>query len=403
MERELLACALTSREDYGLILQYINTKSSSYSKEFQVLITRVGEYYERDKEATHVTVEVLKALIHETVRAEKLATRLSDFMDEAVGSATSVANVRGVILAAKRQEAADKLSVLLASGEHEKAKEALAEYTELLGKDTLDSDEEEDTLYCVDVASLIANEYDPTNVISLYPSGLNDRLDGGAKKGHHVTVFGRPNKGKSAFCINLGSGVAYQGKRVMHLINEDRAEDIYLRYVSNLSGRTKHQVKEDPAEAQRIANERGLGNVIVKNIKPGTPDQIRALIKKYEPDVVTVDQLRNLQVKADSRTNQLEAAATAMRNIGKECNVLMVSVTQAGDSGRDKLILDDGDIDFSNTGIPAQADLLIGIGVDPDHEARDLRVLSIIKNKIGGVEDHFPVRINRLLSRYGNV
>ena len=116
-----------------------------------------------------------------------------------------------------------------------------------------------------------------------------------------------------------------------------------------------------------------------------------------------VDQLRNLQVKADSRTNQLEAAATAMRNIGKECNVLMVSVTQAGDSGRDKLILDDGDIDFSNTGIPAQADLLIGIGVDPDHEARDLRVLSIIKNKIGGIEDHFPVRINRLLSRYGNV
>lgn len=403
MEKELLACALASREDYALILNYINTKSASYSKEFQVLMARVGEYYDRDKDATQASVSVLKALISETIRSEKLVSRLSDFLDEAISVSASVPNVRGVVLAAKRQEAADKLSVLLASGEHDKASTALAEYQELLAKGSLDDPEEEDILHCVDVATLVTSEYDPTNVISIYPSSLNDRLDGGAKKGHHVTVFGRPNKGKSAFCINLGSGVAYQGKRIMHLINEDRAEDIYLRYVSNLSGKTKQQIKEAPEEAQRIAKERGLDNVIVKNIKPGTPDQIKELINKYNPEVVIVDQLRNLQVKADSRTNQLEAAATAMRNIGKECNVLMVSVTQAGDSGRDKLILDDGDIDFSNTGIPAQADLLIGIGVDPDHEARDLRVLSIIKNKIGGIEDHFPVRINRLLSRYGNV
>lgn len=401
MEKELLACALTSREDYTLILNYINTKSASYSKEFQVLIARVGEYYDRDKAATNVASDVLKALITETIRSEKMSDRLTGFVDEAVGTAASVANVRGVILAAKRQEAADKLSVLLASGEHEKAKDVLAEYTELLGKESLD-DDEDDILHCVDVAQLMEEEYDPTNVITIYPTTLNDRLDAGARRGHHIIIYGRPNKGKSAFCINLGSGVAYQGKRVLHLINEDRGKDIYLRYVSNLAGRTKQQVRDNPEESQAIAMERGLENVMVKDIKPGTPDQIKAMIKKYEPDVVIVDQLRNLQVKADSRVNQLESAATAMRNIGKECNVLMVSVTQAGDSARDKLILDDGDIDFSNTGIPAQADLLLGIGYDPDHEARDMRVISVVKNKIGGVEDHFPVKINRPLSRYAN-
>jgi hypothetical protein len=97
--------------------------------------------------------------------------------------------------------------------------------------------------------------------------------------------------------------------------------------------------------------------------------------------------------------NQLEAAATAIRNIGKQANVLAVSVTQAGDSASDKLILDQGDVDFSNTGIPAQADLMVGIGVDAQHEAEGIRVFNLPKNKIGGVHEHFPVRIYTQLSR----
>ena len=66
-------------------------------------------------------------------------------------------------------------------------------------------------------------------------------------------------------------------------------------------------------------------------------------------------------------------------------------------------MLDGGDIDFSNVGIPAQADLLIGIGCNAEYEQQGLRMLTLIKNKIGAVEDHFPAKIVKALSRYVSV
>lgn len=402
MEKELLACALHSRQDYEQIVQYIPAKSKSYSPEFQAIFTKISEWYERDSSAVNVAPDVLAEQMASTIRSEKALARLQSLISEAY--TVSVPNVMDVVLSAKRQEVADKLSAALVTGEHgDKVDALMEEYNSLRSANGLDPADEDDVMIDVDVTSLMVQEYDPTNVIQLYPQSLNDRLDGGAKKGHHITVFARPNVGKTAFTVNIGSGVARQGKRVMHLINEDRKEDLYLRYVCNLSGMDKHSVRDNPAEAQRRANENGLSNVIVISIKPGTPEQIKRLIQKYQPDVVIVDQLRNLQVKADSRVNQLESAATHMRNIGKQENVLMISVTQAGDSARDKLILDDGDIDFSNTGIPAQADLLIGIGCNEEYKAMGQRVLNLIKNKIGAMEEHFPVKIVESLSRYKSI
>lgn len=404
MEKDLLACALHSRQDYDLILSYISVKSNSYSKEFQLLMGKVGEYYSRDSDAQSVSSDVLLAQIGETLRNEKMVTRLAEFVGDANAGTASLANVKAVVLLAQQQEVADKLSAALVTDlGSEKIDALVQQLTELRARNSLDECEDEDVMHNVDLIYLMNQEYDPANVIEILPKSLNSRLDVGAKKGHHIIVFARPNVGKTAFTVNLGCGIARQGKRILHLINEDRKEDVYLRYVSNLAGMDKHSIRTNPSEADRLARANGLDNVIVINIKPGTPDQIRHYIDKYKPDAVIVDQLRNLIVKADSRTNQLEASATALRNIGKEKNVLMIGVTQAGDSARDKLVLDDGDIDFSNTGIPAQADLLIGIGMDAEYEAQGLRMLNLIKNKIGAIEEHFPVKIIKSLSRYVSV
>lgn len=408
MELELLKCSLNSRDDYQLITQHIDVKtggrkSSAYSSEFQVLMDRVGKYYERDPTAENASIEVIGAQIEESVRSEKLVTRLKEILSEAAGSSVSVANVREVVLLAQEQEVADKLAAALVAGDRAKADTLITELQTLRENSLLAQEEEDDVLNCVDLSALMESEYDPVNVIQIYPKSLNDRLDVGARKGHHIVIFGLTNLGKTGFNVNLGSGVAYQGKRVLHLINEDRERDVYVRYVSNLSGMTKHEIRDDPQGANEKARARGLDNVFVKAIRPGTPDQIKHFISRYEPEVVIVDQLRNLQMRAENRTNQLEAAATAMRNLAKQCNVLMVSVTQAGDSARNKLVLDSGDVDSSNVGIPAQADLLIGIGADEAAKAEGVRWLSIIKNKISGDESHFPVKINTMLSRYTNV
>ena len=62
-----------------------------------------------------------------------------------------------------------------------------------------------------------------------------------------------------------------------------------------------------------------------------------------------------------------------------------------------------GDVDFSNTGIPAQADVMVGIGMDASLEAEGLRTISLPKNKVSGIHDNFPVRITPQLSRITSV
>ena len=59
-----------------------------------------------------------------------------------------------------------------------------------------------------------------------------------------------------------------------------------------------------------------------------------------------------------------------------------------------------GDVDSSNTGIPGACDVLLGVGATDQQKAQGSRVLSLSKNKSGGVHDNFPVRFNQWLSKY---
>lgn len=406
MEKQLLAISLASKEDFLLVKNYIDLKSATYSKEFQVLIGKTGEYYARDSTAEYVAPEVLVAQLAESVRSDKLLSRLSDFVSEAVAASASGANVRAVVMMAKQQEVADKLAAALVSDVGGAKVDALMEQLASLRQaGTLESEDSGNTevFHGIDLMDLMNKEYDTANIIKIYPSSISDRLDGGAHGGHHIVVFARPEVGKSALVVNASSGFARQQKKSLYVINEDRPQDIILRHISNLSGMNKHEVKASPRKAQDLAYERGWDNVIVASTAPGTPDDVRRLIDKYDPDCVIADQLRNFKVRAENRTNQLEMAATEMRNIAKEANVVMLSVTQAGDSASNKLVLEQGDVDGSNTGIPAQADVMIGIGMDAQTEAEGVRIISLPKNKIGGVHDSFPVRINPQLSRYTSV
>jgi len=119
--------------------------------------------------------------------------------------------------------------------------------------------------------------------------------------------------------------------------------------------------------------------------------------------VVLVDQLRNLNVHEDHFVQKLEKAASAVRNLAKKHGFVAISVTQAGDSASGKSILDMGDVDSSNTGIPATADVMIGIGATAEDERLGRRVLSLPKNKVGGNHAHLPVRVEPHLSKIGDI
>ena len=405
MEQPLLAAALRSRADYDLVKSYIDIKLQTYSKPFQVIMGKVGDYYKRDANVSSVQVEILMAIIAETIRNDKHVERFNQLIAEAAASVSSDLNVRAAILLAKQQEIGDQLAVAITSGDKDKERKLFPTYQELSNMTDLEQLAEKglELYHDIDLQQMIAVESDPTNLIKVYPTALNDRLDGGAKRGHHIVVFGPVESGKSLTAINMSAGFAREGHRVLYFINEDRPQDIIMRHVANLSGMTKHEIYARPQLAQQRANDRGFQNVMVVSAAPGTPEQLRDYIEKYDPAAFVMDQLRNMKVKADSRVNQLEMAATQVRNICKEQNVLGVSITQAGDSATGKLVLDTGDVDFSNVGIPAQADVMVGVGFNEQYDAEGLRSLSLPKNKISGRHETFPVRITPQLSRMSTV
>jgi len=124
---------------------------------------------------------------------------------------------------------------------------------------------------------------------------------------------------------------------------------------------------------------------------PGTVQEIEKYIRKVEPDVLIVDQMRNLESSDTNRVLQLDAVARNLRNLGKKYNLYNFSLTQAGDSADNKLYLEMGDVDFSNTGVPGAADCMIGVGANREFLANGFRMLSFPKNKIGHTKE--PVRV----------
>ena len=246
MEHQLLAASLASRESYELIKEYITLKSSTYSKQFQVVMNKLGEYYARDSAAVKADVDLLLTQISETIRNDKHIATFRDMLSAAQAVDLSEANVKATVLLAKQQEVGDKLSqALVMDAGQAKVDELLQELQALRAVTSIEqlaSQEEAARVLSgaeLDLDALLHKENDASNLIKLYPTSLNERVDGGVKRGHHIIVFARPNAGKTATCVHMSCGFLHQGFRVLYIINEDREEDIYLRHVNNLSGYDK--------------------------------------------------------------------------------------------------------------------------------------------------------------------
>lgn len=401
MELHLLSASLARRDSCSLILSFIDLKS--YTREFGIIMGKVKEYYERDQSANAVNRDIFLALLAETTSNGKHLERFTSIIDQAYQQETSTVNVDELIVKSKLNEVGDKLAVALAN--REDASGLIEQYTSLHKVATLEELMEKGTeiLTADDMDDLLASETSGVGAFRLYPLAFDERVGSRVKGGHHIVTFARPEAGKTAFNITIACGFARQGAEGIYFINEDRVEDVYMRLLSNLSGMTADQIRADPARAKELALRNGLACITLISLSPGTPKQVEAFVDKYGPQWVVMDQLRNLNVKEANKVLQLEYATSAMRNIGKKYNCIVVSTTQAGDSAEGKKLLTMGDVDFSNTGVAAQADVLVGLGGDPGDFERGIRYVNITKNKITGVHQSFPIKLNPYLSRYTSV
>jgi KaiC/GvpD/RAD55 family RecA-like ATPase len=389
--RNLLASVLKSRAAYDRVSGLIEDKD--LSEQERVVLSAAREFYERDAEAKAVDPGLLSSAIARTLANPKHREQLAGVVQALWDHEVSPANVVLDFIEVRREAAGGRLATALAAGKSAADVAPLVdEYVEWASRTELDA-AESSVVQAKSVAELVAERAAQGGLIRVAPASLNERLGGGLLRGHHMIVFARPEVGKTMFLVNATANFAMQGLRVLYVGNEDPQNDIVMRVIGRLTEMTRAEIMEDPAGAEALAFSKGYDKIVFAELAPGTPAEIEALAVEHKPDVIIVDQLRNLNVREDNFVRALEKAASAVRNIGKRQNAVVLSVTQAGDSASGKSVLDMGDVDNSNTGIPAQADVLLGLGMGPEDEARGMRVLSLCKNKPGGNHDFFPVRV----------
>lgn len=398
MESQVLSIALKGRGDFDLLANHLNPKR--WSREFQIVFGFISEYYKRDSDAKSVDIAILGGQIEHSVQNEKHVDKFMEIVREADAMETSSANVKVAVLKAKEEELAQELALRIANGKEHR--DILDQYNQLLQAEDLDVEEDSGIqIYtAADMEALLMEEIDPTSRLPVFPRDLGDRMGGGMRGSDKMTLIARPNMGKTGAILTMACGWARAGFPGTIFNNEERIARLYIRAISCITGLTGDEVKADLRKAMGMAMDRGFGNLKFVSMSPGNPAQIdRELDKNPDDKWFIVDQLRNLAVKSDNKVNQLEDAAKAIRNIGKARNLVSVDVTQAGDSASGKSVLDMGDVDNSNTGIPGACDILLGIGANEMQVAQGIRVFSLIKNKLGA-EEAFPTRFNQSISKY---
>lgn len=395
-ERNLLAACFKERAAYEMCEKW--GVQSTLTEHGKKLYDGIKEYYDRDDLAERVDPELLQGLVTAGLGNPKHKEFFSELVKAVAETEVSAPNVVSLVASQNREVAAGKLASALAAGRKGDEVDSLIVEYQKWSEGTV-STEESSVLEAPSLGNIV--EERKGNRSPIMPRALNEAIRGGALPGHHVVVFARPETGKTLFMLNATASFLKNGKTVLYVGNEDPAEDIICRLVGRITGMRTEEVERDPARADKLARDAGYDNFIYAGLAPGTLGEIEQLVKEYEPDVLIVDQVRNLSVggSENNYTIKLEAASKGIRDIAKKYQLVAISVTQAGDSATGKSVLDMGDVDFSNTGIPATADLMIGIGASRDDVSANRLILSLCKNKIGGKHSIVPVIVDYSLGK----
>lgn len=395
-EAKTLAAFIAARKDYDLAQQHVNREDLSPFG--TVLLETIDEYYARDSMADSADLEVLKLSLDRRFKdIPKHQSKMRDYLVEVQAADISNINVISEVIQQQRGKVMTLLADALLAQDDGRIEEHLLEYEHLTDATVLELGVEEE--YTGMTLDELEEQFNEEGAWELAPSELSSRIRGGLRPGHAVIVAARPERGKTLFGTNFNAGFLQRGARTLYIGNEDPVPDLVIRLLANLSGMTEEEMFADKDRAMRLAIDKGYENCTFAGLSPGTLYEVEALIRRHSPDIVLVDQMRNIRANTENNTQRLEVVAQELRNMARRHHCVMISMTQVGDSGRDKLELNDGDIDGSNTGIPGACDVIVMIGSNDEFELRDLRRVTLAKNKRGGDHGSFTVHVDRELSR----
>lgn len=378
------------RKTIPIIDEFVDLKKE-LTPTAQLVYKGIKEHYEADNGINEVDLQLFEDKLCRRNRRHK--EKIQEFIKRAAGDSSSPTHVRSHILETKVAILEESLGARMINFAPYKEIENDIKTLISLGEKGLEAEElntHEYELYNGKDFLKLGQKAIHDDKIQLYPSSINTYLGGGVWRQASIVVFGRPDMGKTTFMVNLSCGFIDKGRKVLYLANEDPASQLLIRHLQCFRG-IKKDVVEAEMEPSIKACQTALNNLTIIETPAGTMGHLKRIVESVNPDVLIVDQLRNIRSEQESRVLQLEEVQREIRGLGKEFDAVTVSVTQAGASAEHKPVLDMTDIDFSKTGIAGACDLMIGIGATEDMIMYGQRMLSTPKNKISGVKEPFSV------------
>mgnify|MGYP000220584658 CR=1 FL=1 len=394
MERLLLSAAIADRKAYEEMEQH--NVIQDFSEQGKKVYEEARKYYHADNEARSISTEILLSRLFSAYPLQKHKDLFSTIVEN-LDEAPSIPNILTEISNLRKDTIKEELRAALEGGKNEKITELLEEWNECQSLE--ETIHEKPNVVQNKAVTSILDKASSAAAIRLSPDILNATLDGGLLRGHHLLFFARPDCGKTTFAIEQISGFLKQGLKVLYIGNEDPMDDVLLRILTRLTHLTKEKIEARPDVAQLRADKKNYENLVAAEMYPGTIPEIEEIVDDVRPDVLVIDQVRNLKTKTKGRVEELENVCRAVRNLGKKYDMVTISLTQAGDSAQNKRVLDMGDVDWSNTGMQATADVMIGMGINNELEVSGRRILSFPKNKRGPNKDPIQVQFDGKYNR----
>jgi len=383
---KLVAAICDDRSSYEK-LKGIGLDPTDFSEAGRSVVESAGVQYQRDAKSKRLDLDVLRSQVTRRFGAGSMCDSVMDYVASFPNDVSKI-NVIEEYRLLRLGRVSTELATLLATGQHgQPTEEALAKYSRLAAGEEAETFKERLTFDDF--------EADEAARIPVYPGSLNDFIGGGVMRGHNIVVYGRPESGKSLFAINSAANWIRNGYKVLYVANEEPDTDITLRLISRLVGCDIGALRNADVRREAFKHcRKTYKNWILLHRAGCSARDVARQAARLRPDIIIVDQIKNLACADDNRALQLDRLAQEVRNLAIEFRCVTMSVTQAGDSAEGRLVLGMNDIEWSNTGIPGAADLMIGLGVDAEYMNMNKRMLSICKNKPNGKHGHFPVWIN---------
>jgi KaiC/GvpD/RAD55 family RecA-like ATPase len=376
-EQSILAACLDNRLCCDKVVEHVDRKS--LSDKAWIILEEIKDYYIKDSRVSSADKTII---LDRLIRNKPKHTELWQSVLGSLPEAISAENITTEVLELKKRVLKDRLSGAFAqTGNDKELDKLLTEYTSLC---TTEEATNAASYQNVDLTTLVSQQ--AAGTIKIWPEELNNALGGNVGKKKHLLLFARPDLGKTLFSIAFIYSGLRQNLKVLYCSNEDDPTTTVLRVAARMCEKSVEWVKANPEEANTILAKRHWDKFIFEELQPGNKSDLTALTEKHRPDILIVDQIRNLEMGSDHKVIELETAAKFVRNLGKKYNMLVVSVTQAGESAEGKRMLTRNDVDGSKTGIPGACDVMLGVGASFEDEAQGIRYLSFPKNKLGPKE-----------------